>query len=549
VASSGVKLEAMRYRGETSLPMNRAWLVLATACSLGVPGAALAAATPGMAANPMDGIDREESYYEYSLAQGARLKRNYLKATKHLRRAIKIDSRSVYLQLELARLQRTLRQPHAALESIQAALIIEQENPDAHRLGAEIHMSFVEAGVESETHLSEAVHHYEQVLEAEPDADEVGIALGRLYYYRGDTEQALNTLQTYRISNPNSAETLYWIAKVYLSRHELVEAEAHLRLALEEAPYSYDSLLTLANIQEMREEYEAAIETCEKALAVAQDSVEIRYTLARLALKLSDFARASREYESLLSLMRQRRPWVSESELADLYLYTARAQWYSKDLVRALQTSHEGSREFRSDLRFRLLEGEILIETGREKEGLDALEEVLRKSKSDPEWRERVADAFFSQGASRERKGQYDSAEQYLKRAVEVQSDHAGALNYLGYMLIETSDRYEDSLQYIERAVALEPENGDYLDSLGWVYFKLDRFEDARKELVRALERTDETAVVYDHLGDVMLQLGRPEEAVRNWETALERGSGLERPEQVREKIESLRSHEPSPLL
>lgn len=527
--------------------MNRAWLVLAAACSLGAPGAALAAAAPGAAANPVDPGDREASYYEYSLAQGARLKRNYLQATKHLRRAIEKDPQSVYLQLELARLQRTLRQTHAALESIQAALIIDPQNPDAHRLGAEVHMSFVEAGVESGTHMSEAVRHYEQVLEAEPEDDEIGIALGRLYYYRGDTEQALNTLQTYRASNPDSAEALYWIAKVYLSRHELDEAEVHLRLALAEVPYNYDSLLTLANIQEMREEYEAAIETCERALAVAQDSVEIRYTLARLALKLSDFSRASREYESLLSLMRQRRPWVSESELADLYLYTARAQWYSKDLVRALQTSREGSKEFRGDLRFRLLEGEILIETGREKEGLESLEEVLRKSKSDPEWPERVADAFFNQGASRERKGQYEGAELFLKRAIEVYPDHAGALNYLGYMLIETSDRYEDSLQYIERAVALEPENGDYLDSLGWVYFKMDQLEDAEKELVRALERTDETAVVYDHLGDVMLQLGRPEEAVRYWETALERGSGLERPEEVREKIESLHSHEPSP--
>ncbi len=528
------------------LPMRRAWLVVVT-CSLGVAGIAPAGAKPGAAENPVDGIDRGESYYEYSLAQGARLKRNYLQATKHLRRAIEKDPRSVYLQLELARLQRTLRQTHAALESIQAALIIDPQNPDAHRLGAEVHMGFVEAGVENETHLSEAVRHYEQVLETEPDAVEIGIALGRLYYYRGDTVQALNALQAYRVRNPDSAETLYWIAKVHLSRHELDEAEAHLRLALEEAPYNYDSLLTLANIHEMREEYEAAIETCERALAVAQDSVEIRYTLARLALKRSDFARASREYESLLSLMRQRRPWVSESELADLYLYTARAQWYSNNLVRALQTSREGSTEFRGALRFRLLEGEILIDTGREKEGLESLEKVLRKSKSDPEWRERVADAYFNRGASLERNGQYENAEHYLKRAIEVHPDHAGALNYLGYMLIETSDRYQNSLQYIERAVALEPENGDYLDSLGWVYFKLDQFENAEKELVRALERTDETAVVYDHLGDVMLQLGRSEEAVRYWETALERASGLEQPEQVREKIKSLRSHEPSP--
>ncbi len=503
----------------------------------------LSAGAPWTTAGVATPIDRDGAYYYYLLAQKERLKRNYLQSTKQLRRAIELDPNSVYLRLELARLLRMLRQSEAALESIEDALEMDPEHAEAHRLAGDMHVGFMDVGVDAELHLREAVRHYEKAMAGQPETEAMSLALGRLYYYQGEVERALSILKEHLLQNPTSVEALFWIGKVQLSRHEFPEAEASLREALEHAPYNYDALLTLANILEMNEKYEEAIEVCERALAVAQDSVEVRYTLARLALKLTDYARAAREYGALLALMKQRRPWNSESELADLYLFTARAQWFSEDAEMALRTLREGGQEFGKDLRFLVLRGELLMESGEEEEeGRAALEKALSLAGEDQELRLRVADAYFNQGANNERQGRYDRAEDYLKRTIALHPDHAGALNYLGYMLVETSDRFAESLQYIERAVALEPENGDYLDSLGWVHYKLNRLDEAEKELQRALERTEGNAIVYEHLGDVVLRLGRPEEALRYWEAALERATGLEEPDKVREKIESLHS-------
>jgi tetratricopeptide (TPR) repeat protein len=500
----------------------------------------LAGAASAAAPSPAS-VQHREAYYYYSLSQAERLRRNYLQATKHLRKAIELDPQSVYLHLELARLQRTLRQTPAALEETGAALRISPADGEAHRLAAEIHSDLMEAGTEPQENLKRAIEHYEKALAVLPEEEELGLALGRLYYYQGEAGHALGVLQRYQLQNPDSAEAHFWLAKVHLSQQNLDAAESSLRLSLEQLPHHYESLMMLVGIQEMRERYDEAIATCERALAVAQDGVEARYALARLALKRSDFKRAAREYLALLSLMKQRRPWTSEAELADLYLFAARAQWFSESPEPALATVREGAAEFRTDIRFRLLEGELLMDSEREGEGESILEDVLLKGGGDREARERVADAYFNQGAARERKGKYAEAERLLKRAIDLHGGHASALNYLGYMLLETSNRYSESLGYIERAVALDPENGDYLDSLGWVYFKLNRLDEAEKQLRLALERTEESAVIHDHLGDVALGQGRPQEALQHWEAALENARGLDKPDKVREKIQSLR--------
>jgi tetratricopeptide (TPR) repeat protein len=512
-------------------------------------GAILATAPTSAAAAPPTpaSVHHREAYYYYSLSQAERLRRNYLQAAKHLRRAIELDPDSVYLHLELARLQRTLRQAPAALDETSAALRIDPADGEAHRLAAEIHAELMEAGVNAQENLKQAIEHYQKALEAMPEADELGLALGRLYYYQGDSGSALEVLQRYQVRNPDSAEANFWLARAHLGQQNLESAESSLRKALEHLPHHYESLMMLAGIEEMRERYAEAIVTCERALAVAQDGVEARYALARLALKQGDFKRAAREYLALLSLMKQRRPWISEAELADLYLFAARAQWFSGSPEPALATAREGGSEFRADPRFRLLEGELLMDNGRGGEGEPILEEVLAKAGADRDMRERVADAYFNQGAARERKGEYGEAERLLKRAIAVHSDHASALNYLGYMLLETSERYAEALGYIERAVALEPDNGDYLDSLGWAYYKLNRLDEADRILNRALERSADDAVILDHLGDVALAQGRPQEAARHWEAALEDPRGLDKPDKVREKIQSLRQRTSEP--
>jgi tetratricopeptide (TPR) repeat protein len=127
----------------------------------------------------------------------------------------------------------------------------------------------------------------------------------------------------------------------------------------------------------------------------------------------------------------------------------------------------------------------------------------------------------FSLASTYERTRAFDKAEKTFREVIESDPEHAGALNYLGYMLADRGKKLPEALKLIERALAIEPDNAAYLDSLGWAYFKLGRYSDAVGPLERAAAGAAKSSVIQDHLGDAYLKLGRHAEAADAYERAL----------------------------
>ena len=132
------------------------------------------------------------------------------------------------------------------------------------------------------------------------------------------------------------------------------------------------------------------------------------------------------------------------------------------------------------------------------------------------------ADFRFQLGALLERQGKLEEAEAEFRRVIAAEPDHDLALNYLGYMLADGTDRLEESEELIQRALAEDPYNGSYLDSLGWVQFRQGDLNLAEPNLLRARQCMPENSVVLDHLGDLYRAKGNTEEAVRFWRMALQ---------------------------
>jgi tetratricopeptide (TPR) repeat protein len=127
---------------------------------------------------------------------------------------------------------------------------------------------------------------------------------------------------------------------------------------------------------------------------------------------------------------------------------------------------------------------------------------------------------LFLRGELVERQKHYDQAEQFFRKALELEPNSAMILNYLGYMLADKGTRVEEALKLIRKAVDLEPMNGAYLDSLGWAYFKLGQYEVAEDNLRQAVERDQTDPTVHEHLGDLYEKTGRIRLAVAQWERA-----------------------------
>jgi tetratricopeptide (TPR) repeat protein len=175
-----------------------------------------------------------------------------------------------------------------------------------------------------------------------------------------------------------------------------------------------------------------------------------------------------------------------------------------------------------------------LLNGPRDRDTLIDLAEVYQKGKRFDEAGKAVDDAeklsttdeekvevFFMRGALMERQKKYDASEEAFRKALALDPDHAGTLNYLGYMLADRNVRLDEAYKMIQKAVDLAPESGAYLDSLGWVYFRQGKLTEAERILVKAVDLTGQDPTVRDHLGDVYMKLGKIQDAINQWNASM----------------------------
>ena len=136
--------------------------------------------------------------------------------------------------------------------------------------------------------------------------------------------------------------------------------------------------------------------------------------------------------------------------------------------------------------------------------------------------------------------GDKAGSERDLQQIIRMQPDDSRALNHLGYMLADQTNRFEEALKLIEQAIAISPDDPAIIDSLAWAQYKLGHYEDALSNLRRAFAVFPDHEVA-SHLGEVLWQMGREEEATQVWEDALQVQPDSEL---IREVIERFRPYE-----
>ncbi|WP_019219790.1 tetratricopeptide repeat protein [Bartonella florencae] len=129
---------------------------------------------------------------------------------------------------------------------------------------------------------------------------------------------------------------------------------------------------------------------------------------------------------------------------------------------------------------------------------------------------------FYQRGIAFERLDQWTKAEIDLRKALEFFPDQPQVLNYLGYSLVERSQKLEESLHMLQKASTLQSKNSYILDSLGWAYYKLKQYDKAVQILENAVKLQPEDPTLNDHLGDAYWQIGRKREAIFQWNHAID---------------------------
>lgn len=157
----------------------------------------------------------------------------------------------------------------------------------------------------------------------------------------------------------------------------------------------------------------------------------------------------------------------------------------------------------------------------REKKFAEAVDAYDKAFKLWPKGESNSWQAYYARGIALERIKQFDRADKDFRKAIALNGEDAGLLNYLGYSLIERGVNVQEGRALIEKAYKLRPGDGYITDSLGWAMYLMGETEGAVKNLEKAVESTPADPTINEHLGDAYWKIGRRQEAMFQWRRAL----------------------------
>ncbi len=328
-------------------------------------------------------------------------------------------------------------------------------------------------------------------------------------------EAALNLLRAAMQRNPEDVDLQLAYAEVLVQSGRYADVRVHYQRLLRQHPHNSSVLYGLAVLEFDTGRYPQARRYFQRLGDGASFAGTAAFFLGRIDEREHRPIAALRRYSEVNS-----GPFVFAARVRIAYLLAELGQVEQArdylDQLRQLVT--EPAR--RVDLY--LIEAEIDIKADNDAKAMKVYGQGLRHHPGNP--RLRYARALLA-----EKMGNLRLAEADLKSIVSLHPDDAMALNALGYILVEHTDRYTEAQSYIRRALELKPNAPAILDSMGWVQYRLGNYSHALVYLRQAYAEAPDPEIAA-HLVEALLANGQPREADDVLRTALKKfphNSGL----------------------
>jgi tetratricopeptide (TPR) repeat protein len=439
--------------------------------------------------------------------------------------------------------------------------------------------------------IEEAVVLYEQILAIQPDNEPVNTRLGILYTHLGQYDTAEQIFRQLLEHNPESYFTILSLARLLNQENEYSEAAELYEKALT-LNWSKELAFEIGYLYSSRDEFEKALRIY--TTITDNDKFDERALLSRIQtlLDLNRLEEANSDLENIRQFSEnpehidliiskvylqqdkiaeakqilERLTKLSESSEANymLALLAYREQEYTKSLEYADNITAD-SDNFEEAV---YLKVKVLQKLNKQNEAFELLEtNLLSETTSSPLFFALLSSLYqdkqdngqaltilrngiaafpenhqlhFELGLLLEKSNRTEDAIVEMEKVLELQPDHADALNFIGYSWADKNIRLEEALSYILRAIELKPDNGFIIDSLGWVYFRMNKFEEAAQALEQAVSLVPHDPHIFEHLGDTYKALGLRENALRAYEKAYELFDETEAKSFIKDKIDAL---------
>lgn len=477
-------------------------------------------------------VERTPAYYPAHVLMGRVLLESgrFTRARMHLRRAVALKPREPEAYLVLAQLHLEAGAPDEAVKVVESlALALPGEASGYRRLG----LALAERG-----DTARAEHLLVEATKRDPGDVEVLSALAKLYDETGRPADSEDALARALQRDADSQEVLLAAGRAALKAGSAVRARAYFDrlLSLSTEP---ETVVRVAFSYLAAREPSAAADVLEAARKSTSDEPRLAYYAGLVQERMRRFPQAAEAFAAVpdssevyedARLRRARCLSLAGAHPRALALLKAALQAAPEDVevrtqyARALERGGAPAKA-EAVLRDGLAAGPspalydalaaTLQRQGRGAEALALLDDVVAKSPRDEE-------LLYVLGAAHERQGDMDGALARMRAVLEVDPNHAAALNFLGYLLAQSGKDLDEAERRVLRALELHPDTGAFLDSLGWVYFRRGEYQRAVEALERASLLSPDEPVILEHLGDAYFKASRSEEAAGVWRRALD---------------------------
>lgn len=423
---------------------------------------------------------------------------NFEQALSHMARVIDLGGDIDFSALSARTGQLT---PEARSGLIANLQLLRQEYPEQ----ASIQLAVVRMLAQNQQY-AEALAELQQVKQRLPVTATIISLESQLHASMNNMAQALRTLRSGVRQFPTNKELRLAYARLLIQEDDFTAAQAQFSQMIEQDPQDWETLYSIALLDLEMENYDGAIRALQRLVGADQRADESQFYLGYAYEQTGDLARSIEHYRQvrigtnnfLAAQQQATRHSIALGQLDDAH------QWLAR-LSRG---------QPRLDVLFTTVEAGLLQQAGYRAEAKTLLDTALNRYPND-------ADLLFQRVLFFDAIGDLAGSEADLRQIILMQPEHSQALNHLGYMLANQTDRYEEALELLERAIAISPDDPAIIDSLAWAQYKLGRYEEALANLRRAFAQFPDHEVA-SHLGEVLWVMGRRDEASQVWQNALQ---------------------------
>jgi tetratricopeptide (TPR) repeat protein len=241
------------------------------------------------------------------------------------KKALEMDPGSAVIQERLAEIHAKSGHMHEATEEAQAALKIEPDNVDAHRLLARIYvraLGEISTGEVPQANITQAIEQFQAILKVQPDDTYSELWLARLYRFENHHSDAEKILRQVLQQESDNSAALEQLSQLLVDEGKSQEAIDLLTQASQDSP-SPDIYDLLGSAYAQAKDYPKAEAAYRKAVALEPDDAGHRHGLAEALMEQDKYADALEQYKKLVEL----EPGTSENHLRLAQLYRRLGQF------------------------------------------------------------------------------------------------------------------------------------------------------------------------------------------------------------------------------